>query len=224
MYNNTRRREFLGWLGASALVGATPSVLIGAEPPTLSPDQPHSSDWDMSWTSKIRGRHRAVFDAPDLAEGDPILRAVVWGRQYQHVFGTRLSDTSRVLILRHLGIHFAMNDGYWARFDLGRETGFNDAAGKPLRGNPIRGNRADTPPEMRDMTLEWFQQSGGIVLACELALTHYVVPRYVAQGMSQQQAEKAAHDDLLPGIVMQPSGIFAVSVAQEHGCRYVPVS
>lgn len=224
MKTNTQRREFLGWLGASALVGATPSVIIGAEPPNLSPDISTSDDWVMSWTRKVRGRYRVVFDAPDLAEGDPILRAVVWGRQYQQVFGARLADTSRVLILRHFGIHFAMNDAYWARFDLGRETGFNDASGKPLRVNPIRANRADTPAEMRDMTLEWFQQSGGIVLACELALTHYVVPRYVEQGMSQQQAEKAAHDDLLPGIVMQPSGIFAVSVAQEHGCRYVPVS
>ncbi len=219
------RREFLGLIGAGALVTAAPRIVVGAEPAFRAPARPsHRTAWDLSWTDRLRGRHRAVFDAPDLSEGDPILRAMVWGSQYRDVFGTDLRDTSRVLVLRHLGIHFAMNDAYWARFAIGAETGFADAAGRPLTVNPVRAARADVPAPFRDLTLEEFQRSGGIVLSCHLALMHYVVPRYAATGLDEAAALKAATGDLLPGIVEQPSGIFAVSVAQEHGCQYVPVS
>ncbi len=221
----TRRREFIGWLGASALVGATPSLLVGAEldqPPRRR--RSYNSEWDLTWTDRITGRHRAVFDAPELAEGDPILRAVVWGSQYQEVFGVEPRATSRVLVLRHLGIHFAMNDSYWARFEMGKATGFVDSSGRGLTVNPVLRARRDTPAEMRDVTLEGFQASGGLVLACHLALVHYVVPHYVAAGLPREAALQAALDDVVPGITMQPSGIFALSVAQDEGCRYVPAS
>lgn len=221
----TPRREFLGWLGASALVGATPSLLVGAELPATSHRRGrNASDWDLSWTDRIRGRHRVVFDAPELAEGDPILRAVVWGSQYQEIYGVEPGSTSRVLVLRHNGIQFAMNDSYWSRFPIGKETGFLAAGGRGVSVNPILRARADTPAEMRQMTLEAFQASGGMVLACHLALVHYVVPRYVAAGVPREAALEAALADVVPGITMQPSGIFALSVAQDEGCRYVPAS
>jgi hypothetical protein len=222
---STPRREFLGLLGAGAMATAAPGIVVGAEPAFRAiAAAKRSTRWDTSWTDRIRGRHRAVFDAPDLSEGDPILRAMVWGRQYQEVFGVEVRHTSRVLVLRHHGIHFAMSDAYWARFNIGQETGFNDAAGRPLTVNPVRAARSDVPLPFRELTLEAFQQGGGIVLSCHLALTHYVVPRYVATGMTDANALAAATRDILPGIIEQPSGICAVSVAQEHGCQYVPVS
>ena len=222
---STARRDFLGWIGATAIAGSAPAMLVGAPVPRpLSPLAAQPNGWDMSWVSRIRGRYRAVFDAPALSEGDPILRAVVWGKQYQEVFGTELRNTARVLVLRHLGIDFAMNDSYWARFPVARENGFKDAAGQPLRVNPVRAPRTEVPEPYRSMTLEAFQESGGIVLACQLALLHYVVPRYVAAGLSQAEAVAEAQRNVLPGVIMQPSGIFAVSVAQDAECRYVPVS
>jgi hypothetical protein len=42
--------------------------------------------------------------------------------------------------------------------------------------------------------------------------------------MSPAAAYEAARGDVLPGITLQPSGIFAVGVAQEAGCAMVPVS
>jgi hypothetical protein len=51
-----------------------------------------------------------------------------------------------------------------------------------------------------------------------------VVANYVAAGMTQEAALAEARRNVLPGVIMQPSGIFAVSVAQEADCVYVPVS
>lgn len=223
----TPRRDFLGWMGATALAGTAPALMIGAPLPIRrgASDAPHTpTDWDMSWVRRLDGQRKLVFDAPDLAEGDPLLRAHVIARQYRDVFGTPVERQSRVLILRHLAIHFAMNDAYWARFEIGKETGFVDAAGAGLRVNPVRAARAEVPEPFRQLTLEAYQRSGGIVLACHLALQHYVAPRYAAAGLSSEAALEAALADMLPGIVMQPSGVFAVAVAQDAGCAYVPVS
>ncbi len=224
----TPRRDFLGWLGATALVGATPSVVLGAPAiprATTTPDPaPGRDDWDMSWTRRLTGSRKLVFDAPELAEGDPLLRAHVIARQYADVLGIPVERQSRVLILRHNAIHFAMNDGYWARFGLGAETGFSDGSGAGVRLNPVRAARDEVPEPFRQLTLEAFQRSGGIVLACHLALQHYVAPRYAATGLSEDAALEAAVADVLPGITMQPSGVFAVAVAQDAGCAFVPVS
>ena len=213
----THRRDFLIW---SAMLGASPTVLRAM--PTRPARRP--DEWDMSWTRRLTGRYKAVLDAPTPSEGDPILRAMVWARQHADVFGATPGQLSRVLVLRHTAIDLAMNDAYWARFPVGTAHGFLDDAGRSLPVNPIRTEREAVPMPYRPLTLEAFQRGGGIVLACHLALQHYVVPRYVAEGMTEAAALAAAEADLLPGIIPQPSGIFAVSVAQEHGCRYVPVS
>jgi hypothetical protein len=216
----TPRREFLQW---AAMLGATPAFLAAAAP--ARPSKPSGpGDWDMSWTRRLTGRHRAVLDAPTPSEGDPILRAVVWARQHAEVFGATPRQLDRVLVLRHTGIDLAMNDAHWARFGIGREHGFLTPDGNPLPVNPVRAERPEVPQPFRSMTLEAFQRSGGIVLACHLALQAYVAPRYQTAGASPSEALEAATAELLPGIILQPSGIFAVSVAQEHGCRYVPVS
>jgi hypothetical protein len=224
---STPRRDFIGWLGATALAGSAPAMLVGAPAPIRRLEAaglPSSNDWDMGWVGRLRGSQKLLFDAPDLAEGDPILRAHLIARQYAEVLGVPVAAQSRVLVFRHLGIHFAMNDAYWARFDIGSETGFLDANGDGVRVNPIRAARNEVPGPFRPLTLEAYQRSGGEVLACHLALQHYVAPRYAATGMSDEAALEAASADVLPGIVMQPSGVFAVAVAQQAGCAYVPVS
>ena len=107
---------------------------------------------------------------------------------------------------------------------VAKANGFVDAAGQPLKVNPVRAPRTEVPEPFRSMTLEAFQESGGVVLACQLALNHYVVANYVAAGMTPEAALAEARRNVLPGVIMQPSGIFAVSVAQEADCVYVPVS
>lgn len=222
----TPRRDFLGWLGGAALVGAHPGArLAGPGHQALAQLAELDSDqWDMTWLRRLQGERRLVFDAPAPAEGDPLLRAHVIARQIEEIFDAPVEAQARVLVLRHLGIHLAMNDRYWQRFDVGREHGFVDGDGRGLRVNPVRAPRADVPAEFRELTLEAFQRSGGVVLACHLALRAYVAPRYAASGLDERAALEAAVADLLPGITLQPSGVFAVAVAQHAGCAYVPVS
>lgn len=215
----TTRRTFLGLVGAGAALPALHSSLL-ADDRLL----PTSADWDMSWLKKLTGKHKLVLDAPDIERGLPLVRANVIGMQYAEVFGVGMPEVSRVLVLRHNAIHFAMNDDYWAKHKVGTDTGFTGPDGAPLPFNPVRTPRDIFPEPFRALMLEPFQASGGIIVCCNLALQHLVVPKYAAAGLAPAAAYEAAKADVLPGIILQPSGIFAVGVAQEAGCAMVPVS
>ena len=86
----TSRRGFLGWLGSASLAGAfgTPSTAraSGAPPRNDSLADEHalavSETWDMSWTSRVTGKYKAVFDSPDASDGAALYRAVSWIEQY----------------------------------------------------------------------------------------------------------------------------------------------
>jgi hypothetical protein len=215
----TSRRGFLGLMGAGAALPVLHSSLQAHEPLHSV-----SADWDLTWTRKLTGKHKLVLDAPELERGLPLVRANVIGLQYSEVFGVGMPEVSRVLVLRHNAIQFVMNDAYWARFKVGADTGFTTPDGAAIGFNPVRIPRDIFPEPFRPLMLEPFQQSGGIILACNLALQHLVVPKYAATGMAAAAAYEAAKADMIPGITLQPSGIFAVGVAQESGCSLVPVS
>ena len=204
---STPRRDFLSWLGGSALV-------------------PIALDFDMSWVDRLKGSHRAVFDSPGISEGAAIFRAVIWKRQYKNVYGTDPADMTAVLVLRHEAIVLAMDDAHWANFEVGKENKLKDANGKKwATSNPILSVPADAPPAWADFTLARFQQNGGIVLACNVAFGE-IVGQYREKGKlgSNDEARKVALTHLAPGVILQPSGVFGALRAQEAGCHYILAS
>lgn len=215
------RRGFLGLMGAGV---ALPAIAAGQS--DLDYPAVQSADWDMSWVNRVTGRHRAVFDAPELAAGVPMLRASLWGPQYAEVYGVTPRQLSAVLVLRHTGFLFAMDDATWDRFDLAKEQKFQMFHGADIRrGNPVSGPRENFPEPFRGFNLEQFRRDGGIILGCNLAFSFEVVPRFQRAGNLTPEAARAeALTHLLPGVILQPSGFFAVSRAQEAGCQFVPAS
>ena len=63
---------------------------------------------------------------------------------------------------------------------------------------------------------------GGIVLVCNVAFQQAVGRfRRADRGLSREAALDLAKAHLLPGMILQPSGIFAALRAQEAGCHYI---
>ena len=178
----------------------------------------------MTWVDRIKGKHRAVFDAPEISEGLPLARASLWGKQYAEVYGTKPAELSAVLVLRHNGIAMAMGDDYWSRFAIGKEAGIKGPSGEFVTVNPDRKAWPEVPEPWRHFNLEQFRADGGIVLACNLAFLLNAVPRYQKAGATPEEALAQAKKDLLPGVMLMPSGFFAVSCAQEAGCQFIPAS
>jgi hypothetical protein len=236
------RRAFLGWLGAASLMAAVRPV--SAEAP--APDHPlpdedavprrirgerealasmADQDWDLSWVEKLTAPHKAVFDSPDVDEGGALYRAIGWCKQYNKVLGTPRSEMNPVVVFRHNAIALVMDDSYWQTFHAGKAVKMKDVTTKKwYTTNPILTVPPDTPPQWADFDLSHYQAEGGLVLACNLAFGD-VVTEYQERGkLKREDARKEALQHLLPGVILQPSGIFAVLRAQEAGCEYVMAS
>jgi len=77
----------------------------------------------------------------------------------------------------------------------------------------------------RGATLDAFIESGGIVLACNYAFGRSIVgPEARKSGLDQAAAREAALKQVIPGVIIQPSGFFAVIEAQRSGCHFFPAA
>ncbi len=222
---STPRRRFLGWLGASALAGATTRPLAAAGHALVEPPAPLAVDWDMSWVDRITGKHRAVFDSPEVSDGSGLFRAFVWRDQYREVYGTDPRDMSMVVVIRHAAIPLIMNDAYWARFPIGERVEIRDPATREwTKKNPILTTPSGMPPSFAEYNLPAFFAAGGIVLACDLAFRRPIQDFVTGDKLTPAEARAKAVEHIIPGVIMQPSGIFAALRAQEAGCGYIMAS
>ena len=215
------RRSFLGWLGAGLLVPAVrreawASDDLPAHAAAVSPD------WDMSWVDRVTGDYRAAFDSPAVDEGSGLWRACMWRDQHKEVYGTGKDKLSAVLVIRHKGIPLIMDDWYWEHFKVGKEQKLKDPTTKKWTVvNPVRATPKEAPPQYADYSLERFLATGGIVLACHMAFYRVIANFRKEYKLKPDEAEAKAKEHVIPGIILQPSGIFAVLRAQEAGCNYV---
>lgn len=209
----TARRTFLSWLGLSGAAAALP---LGFARPDASSDGPAQvgDKWDMSWTKKVNGKYRAVFDSPAI--GGAAERGSMWRAQYAEVFGIAPAKLSAVLVIRHAGITAAMNDAFWDEFNLNRPSSRAGAPTPPVADSLHPANTPKGNASRED--IEKFMKEGGIVLACNVAFG-MMVSRYHGD-----DARKQAIDHLIPGVILQPSGPFALMRAQDAGCHYMMAS
>ena len=131
-----------------------------------------------------------------------------------------------VLVLRAGAIWLVMDDAFWKQYAVGEKEDFKHRDnGTFLTANPIASAPADAKPERADMTLPRFMSGGNIVLACHLAFGAVVAHvKKTDRLATDEEAEKKAMGFVLPGVIMQPSGVFAALRAQEAGCSYILAS
>ena len=211
------RRDFLGTLGVGSMAAAIPAV------PNEQP-APLNQTWDMSWVESVKGKYRAVFDSPAFSDGAGLFRAEFWRSEYKEVYGTPASDMSPVVVVRHEGIWLAMNDEFWKKYSVGKRQKFKNGETKQWYDrNPIATTAPGSPPEF-DVNVAKFISQGGVILACGLAFQGVVGVVAKQDKISKEEADKTARKYLLPGVILQPSGVFAVLRAQEAGCHYILAS
>src|SRR5688572_1567546 len=100
---STTRRGFLGSAAANAAALAVfPGSLLADMP--VTPATGSSAEWDLTWTEKVTGKHKAVFDIVETENGIGVLRAAFWGNQYIDVMKAAPADLSPILVLRHNAI------------------------------------------------------------------------------------------------------------------------
>jgi hypothetical protein len=242
--SSTPRREFLEQLLATAAVLAAGTACAGATAaqggqaaapasgatgtngtrPAAPPAAPQR--WDDAWAQKLTAKHKAVFDAPEIADGIILANAYVYMMSYKAVYGVGDAEVQPVLVIRHAAIPMAVDDEFWAKYELGKHYKVKDGSGKGwATRNPFyKDNVPGGPGAARGiagLSLEGLQKRGAILLGCNLAASNMAssIARRTNQDAAAVRAEVKAH--LVPGLELTHSGIFATMRAQEAGCTFL---
>lgn len=225
------RRAFLGQAGSSALVLAGIPLALAVTSCSAEGESPQAAaggagEFDFSWPSRLTGKHKAVFDCAEVESGYGVWRAAAWAGQYQQFMGAKAADLSPVVILRHNGIALAMDQAFWDKYGVGKAKNVTHPLTlAPTTKNPALLGEADgIPAPFNQASLPKQLERGVIALACNLALEDCVQLIAKTDAVSPEEARKRAIANMVPGVILQPSGVFAAVRAQEAGCTYVKSS
>ncbi|MEP7252886.1 MAG: twin-arginine translocation signal domain-containing protein [Ginsengibacter sp.] len=219
-----KRRDFLRQVAAGAATVSIASLLsplpLSASPSSLAMDD---EDPD-AWFNKLNGKHKIVYDVPEAKGMMPFAWSRVFLLTNEHT-GTPEKQTNVVVVLRHNGIAYAMENRLWEKYNFGEM--FDVSAGQ---GKGKAKSNMFWQPKPGDFTIPGIgqvaiginelQDSGVMFCVCDMALT--VMSAVAAKSMNKEAADvkKDWVSGILPGIQIVPSGVWAVGRAQEHGCGY----
>jgi hypothetical protein len=242
---STARREFLGQLALSAVAIAGTACAAPAAPAALASTatapsgapRSTSTAWDDSWFSRLTAKHRAVFDSPELDSGGGPGTGAQHASRYltgmRDALGASGNDVQAVVVIRHKGIPLAFNDAMWAKYALGETLQVKAPGGSGwATKNPIAGPRSTgrsgaagganaASAERPQANLAWLAAHGHILLGCDAATNGYAADIATRVNGNAHAIYEELKQNLVPGLILQPNGIYAVHRAQEAGCTYI---
>ena len=117
-----------------------------------------------------------------------------------------------------------LNDSLWARAKYGERNRLKDpTSGEVATRNPYVNLKPDDKfaAILVDGGLDALIARGVTVLCCNLALMRVAGEFAKEEGVSVETARAQFIEGLVPGVIRQPSGIFAIAHAQEVGCHFI---
>lgn len=214
------RRAFISTLGVGATAMLATASALGNSTfhsPAFAPSTLNDAE---EWMKKIKGKHKILYDAPEPHNGFPVIWSWVF-YQTNNQTGTPDNDLTALVVLRHNAIPLAMEDRLWAKYKFGEMFKINDNNSKApaVRNVFYEPQGADFPLSVIE-GIKKLQQRGVMFCVCDTALS--VFSGFVGQATNQkpEDVKKDWVSGLLPGIQLVPSGVWAVSRAQERGCAY----
>jgi hypothetical protein len=212
------RREFLGQLAtsAAAIVGA--GYLTGEAGAQAASAAAPPAD---RWLARITGKHKAVFDAPEIAEGVVAVNAWVFLKSYTEARALTDRDLSAVVVIRHSAIPLAFDDAIWEKYETGKHAKVKDPVTKKWARRNVYWKAAAGDTENAPFTLGALNDRGVILVGCGLATTRIAGTIATRTGQPREAVLEELKAHLIPGMQLAPSGIYAVTLAQEAGCSFV---
>ncbi len=226
---STNRRRFLESAAANvAALAVMPAAAYAAMPHDIAMfGQTSSDEWDLGWADRVKkAKHRAVFDCTDPESGYGVWRASAWTRQNIDVLNAASADVIPVIVLRHNAIILAMQQSFWDKYGVGAaKKVMHPMTQEPTTKNPVLLDEKDgLAAPFNTAALHKQLARGAIALACNMALQDCIDTIAQQDKVSVDEARKRAIAYLVPGVVLQPSGVFAATTAQEAGAVYVKAS
>ncbi|MEP6927518.1 MAG: twin-arginine translocation signal domain-containing protein [Ginsengibacter sp.] len=220
----SERRDFLKQVatGAAAL-----SLTMLAPPLSLkasaldNENDPGDAD---AWFNKVKGKHRMVFDVTKPNDMMPF----AWPKVFlltNAATGTPEKENGVVVILRHDGIPYAMENRLWEKYKFGELFKVDDSVTKApsvrnMFWQPKPGDFKIPGVGEVAIGINELQATGVMFCVCDMALTVFSAVAAQKMNLDAATVKKDWVSGILPGIQIVPSGVWAVGRAQEHGCAY----
>ncbi len=213
------RRSFFGSLGKGLTFIAIPQMFISSN--VSAARIPSTSELTKAeeWFSKIKGKHRIVYDATSMHEG----YSIVWSWVFfdsNNKTGSSDEDLTTVVVFRHNAFALALSDEIWSTYKLGKVLKVaNSATAIPVTTNPYWNPPKGVMPEL-GMSIKMLMERGALFCVCDRSLSVNSAIAARSKNLNAEQVKKEWIDGLLPGVQVVPSGVWAINRAQEHGCSY----
>jgi hypothetical protein len=212
---STQRRTFLGRITAGV------AVFVAGRWSSAAAEIPHPTEVPGSgddWVARITGKHRQVFDCTTANMGFGAAFGLNFVDSVKEAYKLTDKDVTAVIVYRHFAMPLVLNDSMWAKYKIGEFLNVNDPkTNAPATRNIFR----DNVPGRPGMVYEQVMADRGVIMtACNVALT--VLSGMVAKkgGVSADDARKEWTANLLPGVHLAVSGVYAVNRTQEVKCTY----
>ena len=219
------RRQFLAQVATAAVAVAGTACAAPLAAASLSGTRSRAMPFDDTWTRRVSAaKHRAVFDSPNVEEGLALSHATFFMQGYKEQFGLGDADVVPVVIMRHKGTIMAFNDSLWEKYALGERYQVKDpATGKDALRNPfIHVDKDDkTALVSPEASLEGLRASGAVLLACNKAAMRLAGQMATKFNRDAEEVRAEVRANVVPGVMLQPSGIYAVLRAQDAGCGFI---
>ncbi len=208
------RRAFIGKVAAGTLALASAPILAA------SAELSGAADNDP-WLKALKGKHKAVFDAPIVNDGFPLMFAATYLATMTEHYKLTPADISAMVVVRHMGIGIGLQDAIWKKYALGAMFKVNDPATKaPATRNIFYKSKTGDMMNI-DASADKLLAKGVVIGICGLALKVLSGMAAGGAGVKPDAAFAEWQAGILPGVYILPSGVLGVTKAQEAGCTYV---
>lgn len=220
----TSRRDFLGQIALSAGALTLPAISPLQAYAEVAAASSVSAEDAEAWINSIKGKHRMVLDVPRPHEVFPF----AWARVFllsNAATGVPEKECGVVVVLRHDAIPYAMRSELWEKYKFGAFFKIDDPVNKGVATrNPFWQPK---PGDFKipgignvNIGINELQESGVMFCVCNAALSVYSAVMAQQMGQEAEELKKEWSAGLLPGIQIVPSGIWALTRAQEKNCSY----
>jgi len=163
-----------------------------------------------------------VYDVPEPNEGFAFWWSRVFLNTTNETYGTTDADNTVVIVLRHSGIPFAMENGMWAKYKFGEAFKITDPATKgPAIRHPLLHLKPGDVP-IPGIGADELLAKGVLIGVCNIALTFNSMRLAKDMGMQADAIKKEWVANLLPGVLVVPSGVIAGRPGGEEPLPWTP--
>jgi intracellular sulfur oxidation DsrE/DsrF family protein len=212
------RRGFFG-----RLLAASTAILIpaGVRAQEETGSRSGAAPPEEAWLELLTGRHKQIFDAPNLQNGKPLMQARNFLDAYGDAYHLVDREVSAAVVAHGNALPLLFQSQAWECFQLGEQYRIQDPqTGQAAVRNVFQrgGSDGPVPPEA---SVEALQRRGVVFLLCNNTLKRASAEIGGRMGRSAEDLRSALLASLLPGVHVVPAAVVAINRAQESGMTYV---